>query len=386
MVKTAIRSLQLVSVRWWNASAYYAVSLAEALNRAGHPAFVGGRKHSPPMRQAVQLNLPLFDRIHLETVNPIQFLQNLLRLRKFVLAHNIQLINAHRPEDHLYGALLGLVLRNPPVLVRTGSDVRPPHKHPINRWLHQRKTDFFIFSCRANLERYQSVWPIFQERSRVIYGGVDTDFYKPGAVNCSLRKKLNIKPGETVVGVVGRLSPTKDHETLLKAAVRVAQANSSVKFLISGQPVEISVARLRETAVRLGISERVIFLGKQEDVRAIIGCIDIGAVSSCGSEAISRITMEFLAMGKPVVVTAVNVLPELIQDGRTGFIVPPKNHDAMARRILELLAAPRLMEKMAQNARKAAVSSFSLDVFARQTLEVYRALLNHNYSEYAHEN
>ena len=117
--------------------------------------------------------------------------------------------------------------------------------------------------------------------------------------------------------------------------------------------MEIGEKELRQQALKCGIADKLTFLAKQQDVRDVIQLTDIPVVASTGSEAVSRITMECMAMGRPQVVTNVNVLPELIDDGRNGLVVPP--------------SAPR--------ARKIAVEKFSYPVFAEKTLSVYQEVL-----------
>ena len=79
-----IKTLQLISVRWWNASAYYGVSLAEALNQAGMPAIVGGREDSPPLEKAREFKQPVFTDVNLESLNPVIATKSLAQLKKFL--------------------------------------------------------------------------------------------------------------------------------------------------------------------------------------------------------------------------------------------------------------------------------------------------------------
>jgi hypothetical protein len=105
MKRNELKTLQLVSVRWWNASAYYGVSLAEALNRAGIPTIVGGRKDSPPLKKAREFEQPTFTAVNLESLNPLNAVKSLAQLKKFLNKESVALINAHRPEDGFFGVL-----------------------------------------------------------------------------------------------------------------------------------------------------------------------------------------------------------------------------------------------------------------------------------------
>ncbi|MFQ5584894.1 MAG: glycosyltransferase, partial [Calditrichia bacterium] len=174
-----IKTLQLVSVPWWNASAYYGIILAKALEISGIPTIVAGRGDSPPLLKAKEYALTTHTEINLETFNPAKTIHNYLKLKQLLRAENILLINSHRPQDHIYGALARKSLRSYIPLIRTVSDVRYPKTNAINYWLHNKATDFFIFTCIKSYERYQSTWPIFENRSAVIYSAIDTDYFQP---------------------------------------------------------------------------------------------------------------------------------------------------------------------------------------------------------------
>ncbi len=375
MLSTGLTSLQLISVRWWNGSAYYAVSLAKCLDNAGSRAYLGGRGDSPPIQKAVSWKLPCLTDVNLESQNPLIIKSNVNRLKRFVVEKKVTLLNAHRGEDLFHAVLLNRKLDRKLPIIRTASDVRPPKKHPLNRWMHETAIDYIIFSCQANLLRYQNVWPIFEGRSRVIHGGVDTDFFRPDAGRTDLKIRLSLPPESPVIGIIGRLSPTKGHDVFLKAAAEVAVREPKVRFVISGEPVEIGEKELRQQALKCGIADKLTFLAKQQDVRDVIQLTDIPVVASTGSEAVSRITMECMAMGRPQVVTNVNVLPELIDDGRNGLVVPPSAPRAMAEALLKLIRRPDTRQEMGETARKIAVEKFSYPVFAEKTLSVYQEVL-----------
>ncbi|GAB4367513.1 MAG: glycosyltransferase family 4 protein [Calditrichia bacterium] len=367
-------SLQLISVPWWNATAYYAVTVAKLLYQAGKKVYVGGTPLSPPLRVAEEYRLPTFARIHLQSKKPNELLRSFHRLKEFVLKEQIRIIDAHRPEDHLFA---GLLRKKFPelVVVRTVGDVRPPKTNPINKWLHLSSTDFFIFSSRANQKRYQNIWPIPEDRCAVIYAGVDTAYFHSNQKIPSLREKLGIPADHIVFGLIGRFSPVKDHQTFLRAAAALLQQTDSASFVISGEEVEISREQLLQFAKDLGIAKNVHFLDKQDDVRRAISAIDVGVVSSRGSEAICRIATEYLSMGKPVIVSDVNVLPEMITAGFDGWIFPPGSAQDLAQCMARFSENPALLKEMKKNARQTAEKRFSEDHFLQETLAAYQQAL-----------
>jgi len=367
---TPVSSLQLISVRWWNANAYYAISLVEALNRMGITGIAGGRDNSPPIQKAQVLNLSTFTDINLETYNPIKSIRNILHINKWMKSRNIDLINAHRAEDIFYSVVAKKLSQNAFPVIRSVGDVRPPRKNFINKWLYEN-TDFVIFSCKTMYDKYQQVWPLFEEKSAIIYSAIDTLEFSVSPERSALRKELGISEDKVVVGIISRLSPVKDHQTFLEAAAILANRFDNVQFLISGEEAQLSHEDLFRVAQKLNIHDKVILLDRQNDIKELIGSIDIGVVASKGSEVICRIAVEYMALGKPQVVTATNVLPEIIEQGKNGFIVPAKDPQTMAEKLSRLIENQELRFQMGKQARQIAENKYSYQVLVEKTMQVY---------------
>jgi glycosyltransferase involved in cell wall biosynthesis len=373
MNKSDLKILQLVSVRWWNASAYYAISLSEGLQQIGVANTVAGREKSPPLQMALKKSLDTYTQINLETYNPLKTWQNRKRLKNLISERQISLINAHRPEDHSYGAFsIGRTKYTP--LIRTISDVRAPKNHILNRWLHQSKTDYFIFSCKASYERYQNVWPIFENRSKVVLTAIDTNYFKPQNSKINLRRQLDISDDEIVIGIIARLSPVKDHKTFIKAASIISEKYSNLKFLISGEESQLTHSDLKKMAQEAGVLNKVIFLHRspEYEIRDLIKCLDIGVVASMDSEVICRISLEYMAMEKPQIVTNINVLPEIVKEGENGFVIPAKDPAAIVDKLINLVNNKELRKSLGTSARQIAKSKYSFPVLARDTLSIYQ--------------
>jgi glycosyltransferase involved in cell wall biosynthesis len=373
MPNTSLSTLQLISVRWWNASAYYAITLARILQQNGMKVCVGGSVNSPPIRKAQEENLPIL-LLNLESLQPFYLVKNLRCFRKFLGKHATDIINAHRPEDHLYSALVKKKYKTLP-LIRTVGDVRPPKNNQINKILHLNHTDFFIFSCRANQTRYQNVWSIPDAKCSVVYAGVDTDSFTASCTKKHIQNEVNIPFDAITFGMVGRFSPVKDHKSFLEAAGRILGRKNNVHFIISGEEVEISREELLKMAHDLGIGQYIHVLGKFRDVRDVMSRIDVGVVCSLDSEAISRVTAEFMSMGKPVIVTNVNVLPEMVTPGKDGFIVSVQSPDELSVAMEKFIDNQELRIKMGLQARRTAVHRFSFQRFYSDTIAAYQSVL-----------
>jgi glycosyltransferase involved in cell wall biosynthesis len=361
-----------VSVRWWNANAYYAISLAEALSKLGHKVYVAGDPEYPPTIRAQSAGLQTIE-IKFASFNPFILLLNWYKLYKFVKDKKIEIINAHRSEDHLLSAFISRRLKIP--LVRTLGDVRSPKDNFINRWLHFQATDFHISSSESNLTRYISTWPGFQPKSEVLPGGINSaEIYKIEEKS-KLLEKFGLPTNTTVVGIIARLSPVKDHATFIMSASLIYEDLPDAIFLISGLEVEIFRKELKSFAESLNLNSNVYFLDRHEPVNEILSVIDVGVIASKGSEVISRVAMEYLAMGIPVVTTDINVLPEIIENERNGYVVEAENPYQMSRAITKILQDDSLRVKFSEQNLIDFKNKFDINHVAKSILEIYNNLV-----------
>jgi len=374
MTDKTIRSIQMISVRWWNANAYYAVSLAEALQNAGRMAAVCGRSNSPALRKAIEKNLDRIDTVNFVSGNPFRLISSLSKLIKQIRKRKISILAAHRSQDVLFAFFAKRRTKNTVKLVRCVSDVRPPKDHVLNRYIHETGIDYLIFSCHALRQRYIDIWPFIAEKSRVIYSAVDTEHFTTDHPS-SFRKKLNIPENSVVVSMIARLSPVKDHQTFISAAARVLEENPDCIFLISGEDFEISMEELRNTCRKLNIEKKFRFMRKATDVRDLISVSDIGVVCSKGSEVVCRIALEFMAMGKPLVVSDINILPEIIEEGENGFVFPVGNSEFLAEKLGMLMSNEKIRRLFGNRARRICEENFSYPVLVRESEAVYEDVL-----------
>src|SRR5262247_4497438 len=160
-----------------------------------------------------------------------------------------------------------------------------------------------------------------------------------------------------VVGCVAGLKPVKGHRHLLEAAAKVMKGDARVHLVLVGD------GELRDEiaahARRLGIGARTNLLGHREDSAQLAAAFDVAVLASL-SEGLPNAVMEAMAAGAPVVATAVGGTTELIIDGVTGFLVPPADADALARRILDMIRNPELSSRMAAQGRRRTLSQFGM--------------------------
>jgi glycosyltransferase involved in cell wall biosynthesis len=366
-----MRILEIVDVRWWNATAYYGVELARALRDAGEDVVVAASPGSPPHLAARDLGLPVWDDVRFAPTNPLATARAVPALLRAI--GEFDLVDAHRAEGQFLAAAASALTGGPPV-VRTRGDIRPPRHGPLRALLQRRLTAAHIVPGEFMRAELMRALDIPARRIAVIPAGVDLSHYAPPRAGDSrrseLRARLGIGAADPVLGMVGRLSPVKGHRVALAALGLLAAAGLRPHLLVAGQDAELTTRALAAAAA--GVEARVHWLGFQADIRPVFAALDILVVASLGSEAISRVVLEGMAMGRPVVATRVGVIPELIVDGESGRLVPPGDAPALAAALAPLVRDLDAAGAMGARGRARAESEYSLSRWVERTRAFYR--------------
>jgi len=198
---------------------------------------------------------------------------------------------------------------------------------------------------------------------RVIPNGVDTSQYAPCRSSddrAALRKEAGMPPEGFIVACVAALRPVKDHAGLIESlAGMVGETGRKDIYLALVGDGELA-PELKRLSVRLGVDRQTLFMGRRDDVPAILRAADAFALNS-RTEGMSYAILEAMATGLPVVATDVGGNGELVRHGRDGFLVPRADLDSMGRRIAMLAKNSRLAAKLGRNGRRRIVQTYSVD-------------------------
>jgi glycosyltransferase involved in cell wall biosynthesis len=215
-------------------------------------------------------------------------------------------------------------------------------------------------------------------RLHLLYAPVDTDRFSPALDGSAVRKELGIGETAPLVGVVANLSPGKGIEYLLEAAPIIRGRIPETKFLVVGAPLESRQAYWRELLQRrqeLGLIRDVIFTGRRQDMPELMRSLSV-AVQTSEAEACPMAVLEASASGLPVVATDVGGTPELVEDGVTGLLVPPKSPVHLAAAIIRLLEAPEAARRMGLAGASLMRQRFSLEACVDAHAGLYNAVLD----------
>ncbi len=370
-----LKIIQVINVRWFNATAWYAVYLGKLLKEAGHESLILALPGTHPCKKAEEWGLDVRAR-DLNRASPAALAGNMAFIRRLVGGFRPDVINCHRGESFILWGLLRK-MRGDFALVRTRGDQRPPSGGVFNRWLHGGLSDAVIATNSAMSAHMRRRLDIPDERLHTIIGGVDRELFRfCPAGREQMRRGLGFGDQDFVIGLLGRFDPVKGHFGLLEAAARVLPCLSPerarrVKLLFVGREANIPVSSLLGRAEALGLADRLRIITDCPDISACISAFDAGVVNSLGSEAIARAALEIMSCKIPLAGTTVGVMPDLLP---VEALVRPGDEGELSKMLGRLIEEPDFRSRLQDDARQR-MDGLSSEAFLGKTLEVYRKAL-----------
>ena len=303
------------------------------------------------------------------------------------LAELVRLIRRERPAIvHTHTSKAGFIGRLAAVIARVPAVIHQPHGHIFYGYYSPRRTAVFTV-----LERQAARWTDRiitltdrgaqehlargigrAEQYVAVPSGVPTAELRAAAPpRGESRPRLGLDPDAFVVVGLGRLVPIKGFDLLVRALPAVAAQIPSARVVLVGDGAER--AHLEAIAAAMGVSERLRLTGETTDVASYLAAADVVAVPS-RNEGMGRVIVEAMALGLPVVATAVGGIPDVVTDGECGRLVEPEDVDALAAALIELGRDPALRRKLGEAAVRRA-EAFSTAVASEKLLAVYATLV-----------
>lgn len=289
---------------------------------------------------------------------------------RLVRREKVAIIHAHEFDANVHGTLAAFLAGTPIIATIHGKHY---YWTALRRRLAYRVISRYatVVAVSHDLKEFvaQEVG-IARDRITVIHNGVNplSPISQEDRDHC--RVELGIPPCDQVIGAVGSLYSVKGHRFLFDAVPQVLRRFPDTTFLIIGRG-ELEVA-LKEQAERLGVANKVMFLGLRQDVPRLLAVMDIFALSSL-SEGLSMAILEAMTAGKPIVATRVGGNPELVEEGRTGLLVESQSSQALAAALELLLGNRDAARQMGVCGREKARREYGVDGMVRQYVALYEA-------------
>jgi glycosyltransferase involved in cell wall biosynthesis len=282
----------------------------------------------------------------------------------------IDVLHAHSFGQNAWASVIGRLTRVPAVIAHehnwafTGRALRPV----IDRELIARCASSMIVVSQEARRRMIEVERIAPERLVMLPNGIRP---LPPGNGGSVRTELGIDRDDPVIGTVCILRSEKALDVLVRAAALLVRDLPRLRVLIVGDGGER--ARVEALTKQLGLEDHVLLTGVRTDVPDVLAALDVAVLSS-DYEGIPLSLLEFMDAGKPIVATRVGGIPEVIEDGVHGVLVPPRDEAALAAAIGGLLRDPDAAREFGARARDRCRSEFSLDRIVERLQELYVAL------------
>ena len=331
--------------------------LSRALTDLGHEVYAATVPDSP-----LDAELSFLTEERTLALSRRNYPKNLTALAGFVRANGIEIVHAHAARDyHLAAMAVRLASRGRLVLTR--HTLFPLRR--INRQL-LKNAGRVIAVSQAVAESLRSNGVIESSKITVVHNGIDIDRFEQA-----------IAQDRILIGTVGHLAPIKGHDIFVRAAALVSARRPDVHFVIIGEDKSLRMDQrklLENLVAELGLNEIVAMPGWQDDVPSALSSLTL-FVSAARSEPFGLAIVEAMAAGLPIVATASEGALEILEDGRTGKLVPVDDPPALAQAINDLLDHPDERLRLGRNARLAAREHYSLSRMARDTERVYSEVL-----------
>ncbi|WP_419788171.1 glycosyltransferase family 4 protein [Pseudodesulfovibrio sp.] len=366
-----MRIFQVINVRWFNATAWYALTLSRLLMDAGHEVLVLTQADTDAEKTAKAMGLKT-QSVDLNTTNPVRFARAVGHIIQLLRTHRPDIVNCHRGEGFFLWGLLKLG-GFPFKLVRTRGDQRPPRCDTFNRWLHSKAADAVVVTNRFMADYFLKKMHTPAKGVWLIHGGVDMErFSFDPEGRDTVRAEFGFAPNDLVVGLLGRFDRVKGHRELIRAVAKLRETTlPNIRLFLIGFDTAMTKSEIEADIQTAKIADITRISGRRNDVAACISALDIGVVASLWSEAIARSALEIMAAERPLVSTSVGVMPDLVSP---PALIAPGDETAMAEAIAKV-AKPDISSQVLDR-QKRIMSQLTLEEFLKRSLNLYRSLID----------
>ena len=260
---------------------------------------------------------------------------------------------------------------------------RGPKEELADRLLYvplMGRCDGVIAVCEAQRRHWAAKYPWLDAKFSTVHNGIDLERFGddvPSSEKRAVRRQLGVDDGELVLGMVAAIRPEKNHLGVLEALSRLAAAGQDFRFLFIGgaNPGTEALERcVRERTRALGLERQVKWLGRVSDPKRIVSILD-AAVLFSSTESLPMALIECLAMGKPVISSRVGGVPELVEHGRNGLLVPAGDVAALEMTLSRVISDRSILRDLGSRARASVEGRFSVHHMARRTEQVLMRVL-----------
>ncbi|MBI4282439.1 MAG: glycosyltransferase family 4 protein [Chloroflexi bacterium] len=347
------------------------LTLATGLKEAGHEVYVMCNAH--PLvdeftKRGIAVVLAGMQR------NPVALIRDASRMRRCIAENKIEVI-------HFQSALpITMVLFCVRTIREHGAETVwtcrgiKGMSYPVAGHLFNHLISFVIANCNAERDRLLK-HGLSPHKVTTIYNTPNITVPRNTSKNEELLTELGIDSDTSIVGTASRLAPDRGVQYFVEAAALISGQISGVKFIIAGGgPQE---QELRQQAAQLGVAQQMVFLGPRRDMERVYSAMDVFVNPNPREQGTGNTNAEAMVFGKPVIAVNSGGTPEIVRDGVTGILVPPRDSEGLAQAALRLLGDRELAKRMGLAGRDRVMSDFSMERLVHEVEQVYGRVSQH---------
>ncbi|WP_427340371.1 glycosyltransferase family 4 protein [Caloranaerobacter sp. DY30410] len=301
------------------------------------------------------------------------------RLRNIIINHDYDIIHCHGARANFVGMILKKIVKKP-FITTIHSDYKLDfkdnlYKHIVYTTINSLALRFFDYyiAISTNFKKMLVDRGFNANKIFTVYNGIDFDSEIKITPKELFLKSFGIdSKDKIIVGIMGRLEMVKDHDTFIKAAIKVLEDRDDVIFLVAGSGAEEK--RLFQLVKEHGLQESIYFLGFVKEPYSFFNAIDINVLTS-KSESFPYVVLEGARMKKPILCTNVGGLGDLVIDGVNGYLFEVGDILSLSNHINFLLDNRSKIEELGENLYKDVVEKFSLEKMTNDHLKIYEEIL-----------
>ena len=365
-----LKILQISSASSFGGGERYLADLTNALVDRGHELYVGVRPHSPiPRHLQLSANriftLPLRNALDVRSAH---------ELDRFVRRNGIEIVHAHMARDYSLASYAARRNSNTKFVATRHVlfQLNRLHRHTLARAAR------VIAVSNAVAQELRASGVVNEKQIAVIPNGIDVERFSRARASfdrVQFLRSMGLPVDCLLVGSIGELRTLKRHDDFIRAAAIVAARFPETQFVLAGLDTSASgeVRKQLEALVNeLGLSERFYFLGWLDDAEKLLCAMDV-FVSASETESFGLAIVEAMAAGTAVVATATEGAREIIEDQKTGLLVPIGDVERLAASVINLLSDPEKRRAIATQSAQSALERFSLTRMVDEVLRAYRS-------------
>lgn len=298
----------------------------------------------------------------------------IFKLRRLLKEKDIHLIYAADNLSKLIGGVAGK-MAGIKVVAHCHDDFKEDALGRIMRFFYFLLLDR-ILAVSEKVRKFFTVNGKISEKAITVYNGIRTDIFNREIVSDDIRDELGLRE-DVVIGSIGAIEKNKGQRYLLEAIAKLkTEGIANIVCIVCGTGPEEET--LKRFVYEKGIADIVLFLGYRDDIPRIFKILDIIVTTSLTIEACPLSVIEAMSMKVPVIATNISGLPEIVDDGKTGFLVPPGDVVALCNSIRYLIQNPEIRLKMGENGRERVLERFTIEENVRRTEEIFLNVLKGN--------